>query len=132
MEAKPTEGQHRKKTVLLAEDNGINQLTTKIMLKNMGFEVVCAENGKEAAEFFEKESIDLILMDIQMPIMNGMEAAQAIRKTEKGAAVPIVALTAYALKGDRERILASGMNDYIAKPCTGQDIFEVIKKYLNI
>ncbi len=120
------------KTILLVEDNGINQLTTKIMLKNMGFDVLCAENGKEALKVFDHEHVDLIIMDVQMPLMNGLETTLIIRQTPKGKNIPIVAMTAYAMKGDKERILDSGMDDYIAKPCVGKDIFEVIKKYLHL
>ena len=71
-------------------------------------------------------------MDVQMPLMNGLETTLIIRQTPKGKNIPIVAMTAYAMKGDKERILDSGMDDYIAKPCVGKDIFEVIKKYLHL
>ena len=107
--------------ILLAEDNKMNQKVAVNMLKKLGHQVTIAENGKEAVDLFQKADFHLILMDGQMPEMDGMEATRAIRALETadpgaGSHIPIVALTANAMKGDRERFLASGMDDYITKP----------------
>lgn len=113
--------------ILLVEDNKINQKTTKIMLEKADYMVEVASDGQEAVEKFEEEQFDLVLMDIQMPVMNGFEASEEIRRKNKE--VPIIALTAYALKGDRDKCIESGMNDYLAKPYKMQDLYEIIKKY---
>jgi len=109
----------RKLRILLAEDNLVNQKVAESMLKKMGHEVVIANNGLEATQSFSEEAFDLILMDGQMPVMDGLEAARTIRDLEKKSAkgsIPIIAVTANAMKGDRERFLASGMDEYITKP----------------
>jgi CheY-like chemotaxis protein/nitrogen-specific signal transduction histidine kinase len=106
--------------ILLAEDNKMNQKVAINMLTKLNHTVTIAENGKEAFEAFCKNKFDLILMDGQMPVMDGLEATEAIRKFEKeqgnSSHIPIIAITANAMKGDRERFLASGMDDYITKP----------------
>ncbi|MFH2067581.1 MAG: response regulator [Pseudomonadota bacterium] len=121
--------------ILLVEDNKINQKVAKIMLKKLGHTVEIADNGKEAVEIFMNQSFDLILMDIQMPVMNGIEATvkireQEARKNRTGARTPIIALTANALKGDRKRFLAAGMDDYISKPIKKMIFSNVISKYI--
>lgn len=113
--------------ILLVEDNKINQKTTKIMLEKGAYIVEVASDGQEAVEKFEKEEFDIILMDIQMPVMNGFEASEEIRRKNKE--IPIIALTAYALKGDRDKCIESGMNDYLAKPYKMQDLYDILKKY---
>jgi signal transduction histidine kinase/DNA-binding response OmpR family regulator len=120
--------------VLIAEDNPINQKLIKITLEQLGIETVLASNGLEA---FNKYSInpdnyDLILMDIQMPVMDGIEATHEILDFEKDEEIshtPIVALTANALKGDRERFLAAGMDEYLTKPINKEALMNVIKKF---
>ncbi|RMI00305.1 MAG: response regulator, partial [Calditrichaeota bacterium] len=104
--------------ILLAEDNRINQRVAQRMLEKMGHEVIIAANGKEAVELLEKESVDVVLMDVQMPEMDGFTATEIIRQREKetGKHVPIIALTAHAMKGDRERCLEAGMDGYLTKP----------------
>src|SRR6267378_1502128 len=94
--------------------------------------VVVAGNGREALEAPEKESFDLVLMDVQMPVMDGFEVTAAIRKREggKGIRVPVVALTAHAMKGDREKCLAGGMDGYLTKPIRPQQLDELLEKYL--
>lgn len=106
------------KTILIAEDDDINQKFLSVYLQKMGFNCVIAENGKRAVEIFEKEKISLILMDIQMPILDGVSATEKIRELEKikGIHTPIVALTAYALKDDKEKFLQAGIDDYLSKP----------------
>jgi len=119
----------RKKRILLAEDNKINQKTTKIMLEKQGFEVEVANNGQEAAEkYLTEKNYDIILMDIQMPVMTGYEATAEIRK--KDGRVPIIALTAYAMNGDKEKCLENGMNDYLSKPYKMSELSEIMKKYI--
>ncbi|GMU52363.1 MAG: hypothetical protein AMXMBFR33_15090 [Candidatus Xenobia bacterium] len=104
--------------VLLAEDNKVNQTLAIITLEQMGHSVKVASNGREAIELYGNEPFDLILMDLQMPDMDGFQAVAAIRESEQGGSqrIPIIALTAHALKGDRERCLASGMTGYVSKP----------------
>jgi len=107
--------------IILAEDNKMNQKVAANMLKKMGHGVFIAQNGKEAVALFQKGKFNIILMDGQMPVMDGLEATRAIRGLEAAAPtpkthIPIIALTANAMKGDKERFLASGMDDYITKP----------------
>ncbi len=106
--------------ILLAEDNKMNQKVAITMLKKLGHTITIAQNGKEAFELYQKKKFHLILMDGQMPVMDGLEATQAIRKFEEkqggSTHIPIIALTANAMKGDRERFINSGMDDYITKP----------------
>lgn len=123
--------------ILLAEDNEINQLMIQklfdqfIKNKGWGFDIAC--NGKEAVEQFEKRDYDLILMDVQMPMMNGIVATQMIRKKERksGKHIPIVALTAFSMEMEQKRFIAAGMDDYIAKPINVKHFFETLGKYLN-
>jgi signal transduction histidine kinase/CheY-like chemotaxis protein len=115
--------------ILLAEDNPVNQKLTKIMLGKAGYQVEVAGNGIEAVETYtaDPDAFDLIFMDIQMPEMDGKEATRIIR--QKGfAQVPIVAMTAHAMKGDREMCLEAGMNDYITKPIKREAVFTIINK----
>ncbi|MGD1211954.1 MAG: response regulator [Candidatus Acidiferrales bacterium] len=111
--------------VLLVEDNAVNRKLARALLEKHGYTVVSAENGQEALEALERESVDLVLMDVQMPVMNGFEAIRAIRAKERGtgAHLPIIALTAHAMKGDRERCLAVGADDYVAKPIRTSELF---------
>lgn len=119
--------------ILLAEDNPVNRMVAANILENLGLEVVVAENGEEALQKLENESIDLVLMDCQMPKMDGFEATRAIRGHESanGRRVPIVALTANALEGDREKCLESGMDEYMSKPFTSEEIQEVLSLFLD-
>jgi two-component system sensor histidine kinase/response regulator len=108
----------RSLSVLLAEDNAVNQKLASRLLEKMGHRVTLAPNGLEAVRAHAADRFDLILMDVQMPEMNGFEATGRIREREKmtGEHVPIVALTAHAMQGDRERCLEAGMDDYLTKP----------------
>jgi signal transduction histidine kinase/ActR/RegA family two-component response regulator len=119
-------------TVLLAEDNPINQMLAKRLLERWGHEVVVAETGRQAVAAHAQQKFDIILMDVQMPEMNGFEATAAIRTAEGPAATgtPIVAMTAHAMKGDRERCLAEGMDDYVSKPIDPAVLFDVIERVL--
>jgi len=110
--------------ILLAEDNPINEKMTVRMLEKSGHRVTAVHNGREALERLEQESFDLVLMDVQMPEMDGLEAARAIRERERrtGGHVPIVAMTAHAMQGDRERCLEAGMDGYVSKPVRWEDL----------
>lgn len=118
--------------ILLAEDNPINQKLARFMFSRGGVQLDVAENGKEAVEKYlaDTERYQLVFMDIQMPVMDGREAARIIR--EKGfTGVPIIAMTAESMKGDREKCLAAGMNDYISKPISREEVFDMIKKWVR-
>ena len=117
--------------ILLAEDNPVNQKLGKIILTKAGYQVEVANNGKEAVEKYtaSPKDFDLILMDVQMPEMDGLEATKAIRQGGFDT-VPIVAVTAHAMKGDREMCLEAGMDDYITKPIKREGVFEVLEKWV--
>ena len=114
--------------VLLAEDNPLNQRLAQRLLEKRGYGVVVVNNGKEALEALGKNAFDLVLMDIQMPEMDGLEATKTIRIKEKGGGghIPVIALTAHAMVGDRERLLEAGMDGYISKPIDPESLFELI------
>jgi PAS domain S-box-containing protein len=118
--------------ILLAEDNVVNQKLATRLLEKRGHAVVVASNGIEALAALEKERFDLVLMDVQMPEMGGFEATAAIREKERtsGTHIPIIAMTAHAMKGDRERCLAAGMDGYVAKPLQTQELFAAITSVL--
>jgi PAS domain S-box-containing protein len=115
--------------ILLAEDNVVNQRLAARILEKAGHSVLIVSNGKEAIAALQRETIDLVLMDVQMPEMDGFEAARAIRNDEAGKAkhIPIIAMTAHAMTGDRDRCLAAGMDGYIAKPIHAQDLLGLVK-----
>ena len=114
--------------VLVAEDNPINQRVAQSILLKRGHSVVVASNGLEALEAVQREMFDLILMDIQMPEMDGLEATRMIRSLgDRRASIPIVALTAHAMKGDDEKCLAAGMNHYLSKPFHKQQLLEMVE-----
>jgi CheY-like chemotaxis protein len=119
--------------VLVAEDVELNQYLVRHIMESWGFTVDVVNNGREAVDMIQKNNYDLVLMDIQMPEMDGMEATRAIRQLSDAAkaAVPIVALTANALKGDSEKYLEAGMNDFLPKPFNEQKLFIVISKNLK-
>ncbi len=118
--------------ILLAEDNMVNQKVAEGVLKKRGHSVVSVVNGKQALEALAKESFDLVLMDVQMPVMDGLEATRKIRSGESvtiDAMVPIIAVTAHVMRGDRERCLASGMNGYIPKPFNARELIHSIEQF---
>lgn len=118
--------------ILVAEDNAVNQIVAVKMLESMGHTADVAANGREALNAVQKLPYDLILMDMQMPEMDGLQATQAIRALPGEVAnIPIVALTANAVQGDQERCLDAGMNDYISKPVEKQALFKVLEGYLT-
>jgi CheY-like chemotaxis protein len=124
-------GPSPKMRILLAEDNRVNQQLAVRLLEKRGHTVVVAANGREAMMTLEKQRFDLVLMDVEMPEMDGLEATAAIREKEKGTGthVPIVAMTARAMTGDRERCLAAGMDDYISKPISKEDLYEKVEQF---
>lgn len=116
------------KVILIAEDDFVSYKLIQNYL--MDYKILYADNGKMAVELFKQNpDIDLIFMDIKMPVMDGFEATQQIRKFNKE--IPIIAQTAFALKGDKEKALAEGCNDYITKPIVKQKLLELIEKYLR-
>jgi PAS domain S-box-containing protein len=118
--------------LLLAEDNAVNQLVACTTLERMGYAVTVVANGVLAVEAALSGNFDLVLMDCQMPVMDGYEAAEAIRKQEvDGQRIPIVALTAHALNGEREKCLKAGMDEYIAKPFNRQTLQHLLSAYLS-
>jgi two-component system sensor histidine kinase/response regulator len=116
--------------VLLVEDNEINRKLALTLLKREGYTVAMAHNGLQALECLARESFDVVLMDVQMPEMDGIEATHHIRANPMWKELPIIALTAHALKGDREHLLASGMDDYVSKPIKASDVFAAIERQI--
>jgi PAS domain S-box-containing protein len=116
--------------ILLAEDNAVNQLLAAGILEKQGHTVTIAGNGKDALAALQRETQDLVLMDLQMPEMDGLEAAAAIRQDEIGTNrhIPIIAMTAHAMSSDRDRCLAAGMDGYISKPIRGRDLLNLIEQ----
>jgi two-component system sensor histidine kinase/response regulator len=121
--------QARQLRVLLAEDNLVNQKLAVRLLERRGHQVTVANNGREALDLLKQQAFDVVLMDVQMPEMDGYAATMQIRQEEQrtGAHIPILAMTAYAMKGDRERCLAVGMDGYISKPVRAKELFESIE-----
>ncbi|MCX5874657.1 MAG: response regulator [Deltaproteobacteria bacterium] len=120
----------RSLNALLAEDNAINQKLATRILEKMGHTVTIAENGQEVLKTLESKRFDIILMDVQMPEMDGFEATRSIREKERitGGHIPIVAMTAHAMSGDREKCLAAGMDGYVSKPINTQELVENIER----
>ncbi len=116
--------------ILLAEDNAVNQMVAVAILSKRGHVVRIAANGQEALAAYQRDRFDLVLMDVQMPVMGGFEATAAIRALERATRtrVPIVALTAHAMKGDRETCLAAGMDGYLTKPFKGLDLIQEVER----
>jgi signal transduction histidine kinase/CheY-like chemotaxis protein len=119
--------------ILLVEDNPVNEVLATRVLERRGHEVTVARNGTAALRALEKQTPDLVLMDVQMPEMNGFEATAAIREGElkTGNHLPIIAMTAHAMSGDKERCLAAGMDGYVSKPIRADDLFSVVEQVLS-
>ncbi len=126
-------GLRRSLRLLLAEDSLVNQRLAVGLLEKHGHQVDVVVNGREAVAAALSKKYDLVLMDVQMPELDGLEATQAIRSHEKnvGGHLPIVAMTAHAMKGDRERCLAAGMDGYVAKPVRAKELFETIEEVVT-
>jgi CheY-like chemotaxis protein len=118
--------------ILVVEDNPVNQVLARRLLTKRGHDVTTAGNGREALLALEREEFDLVLMDVQMPEMDGFEATSEIRSREQttGRHLPIIAMTAHAMKGDEEQCLRAGMDGYITKPIRPQELFRVIEQFL--
>ena len=124
----------RKLSILLVEDNAINRKITVRMVERRGHTVEIAENGVEALKVLKKRKFDLVLLDIQMPVMDGYETAMKIRSSKTGhfdPGIKIIAMTAHTMKGDREKCIAAGMDDYIPKPFKSTDLFAAIEKHFS-
>jgi two-component system sensor histidine kinase/response regulator len=120
-----------KLSILLAEDNVVNQRVAVRVLEKQGYQVAVASNGLEALKAMQHHSFDLVLMDVQMPELGGFETTERIRRYERlnGTHIPIIAMTAHAMTGDRERCLAAGMDDYISKPIRAATLIDLVEKY---
>lgn len=124
--------------ILLAEDDLSNQIPVRKLLENAGHEVILAENGQEVLASFQSRDVDCILMDIQMPVLNGVETTRKIRKLEdendsgiqknRHSRILIIALTAHAMAGDREKFLSAGMDDYLTKPLQIEELQQALKR----
>jgi CheY-like chemotaxis protein len=119
--------------VLLAEDSLVNQKLAIGLMEKHGHTVVVANNGKEAVAALASAQFDVVLMDVEMPDMDGLEATAVIRVKERqtGGHLPIIAMTAHAMKGDRERCIEAGMDDYLSKPIRAQQLFETLESVLR-
>jgi len=120
--------------VLVAEDNPVNQKLAVKLLQKMGHAVTPASTGREAVSLSQTEKFDLILMDVQMPEMDGLEATACIRQCEKSTDchIPIIAMTAHAMKGDRERCLCAGMDGYLSKPINQSELADTIDGFAQL
>jgi CheY-like chemotaxis protein len=128
----PEQGRDPVDRILIAEDNAINQKVIERMVQKLGYPVDLVANGREAIDALGGFSYSLVFMDCQMPEMDGFEACREIRKLDRGARIPIIAITANAMKGDRERCLAAGMDDYVSKPFKQEDLRVVIERWLGV
>lgn len=117
--------------LLVVDDNEMNLLVASSMLKHYGASIKTASNGQEAIEMIKKDKFDLILMDVQMPVLDGLEATRQIRENISKK-LPVIALTAYAVKGDEQKFLSAGMNDYLSKPFEESKLVNVVTKWLSI
>lgn len=117
--------------ILIAEDDRINRNLIINILKIKDYDVIVAKNGKEAVDLCQSQRPDLIIMDIQMPVMGGLEATRIIKSNQEIADIPVLALTALAMKGDEEKIRYAGCDDYITKPVDIETILNKVEKYLR-
>ncbi len=118
--------------VLVAEDNLVNQKVVLHALKKYNCVATLAQNGQEAVSAFQVGEFDLVLLDCHMPLMSGFDAARIIRTLKGGADIPIIALTALAMDGDRQLCIDAGMNDYLAKPFNPKDLYSIIRRWLAL
>jgi CheY-like chemotaxis protein len=117
------------KRILVVEDNKTNMYLIRFILKDSGYEVIEAESGEEGVELAIKEKPDLIIMDEKLPGINGLEAVKRIRASKADGKIPIIALTSYAMAGDKEKALKAGCTGYISKPINPETFTDEIKKY---
>ncbi len=117
--------------ILIVEDNLVNQKVVTAVLRKRGYTIELANDGMEALSKLEKQgTFDLVLMDVQMPVLDGLEATRRIRQQKRWHDLPIVAMTAHAMNGDRERCLDAGMNGYISKPVHPSHLLNMVDEYL--
>jgi CheY-like chemotaxis protein len=117
--------------VLVVDDSDVNQLVAAGLLAHLGYTAEVAEDGREAVELFDRRAYDAILMDVQMPVMDGYDATREIRLLEKGLRrTPIIAMTATVTDGERERCLAAGMDDYLAKPIQKDVVSAMLERWV--
>lgn len=121
-----------RKKILVVDDDKKNRYLVSFLLEKEGFEVVIATNGLEGIEAAKKQQVDLIIMDIKMPKMDGYEATRRIRRLKKYKSIPIIALTSYAMREDKERVMKAGCTGYMSKPITPEIFTEEIKKFLEV
>ncbi len=120
--------------LLVVEDNLVNQQVARGRLERMGFDVHVAENGAAALEMLNREHYDLIFMDCQMPVLDGYQATRRIREMEqrgRSRRIPIVAMTAHAMSGDRDQCIRAGMDDYVSKPFNTEELQSILERWLN-
>ena len=117
--------------ILIVEDNEKNLKLFKVIIESLGYDTLLAVNGKEGLRVAKEHIPDLILMDIQMPKMDGISAMKVLRSDEKTKDIPVIALTSYAMKGNRERIIEAGFIDYISKPISKDNFIEAVEKALR-
>jgi CheY-like chemotaxis protein len=128
-ESLSAEASHSSMRILLAEDNVSNQRVTLEMLKKLGYRADAVANGTEAIQALERQPYDLILMDVKMPVLGGIETTRVIRERWPENGPKIIAVIAYALHGDKEKCLAAGIDGYIPKPVQKEDLAEVLEKF---
>jgi len=116
--------------ILIVEDNPTNQKVVACLLGKRGYQTSVVSHGGEALKALEESPFDLVLMDVQMPVLDGLATTRLIRKDPRWCTLPIVGLTAHAMTGDREQCLEAGMNDYLAKPVRTPALLEAVKKYV--
>ena len=116
--------------ILIAEDEPRNMKLIRDLLQFYGYATIEAVNGSQAIEFAKLQKPQLILMDIQMPVLNGIEATQLLKQDEQLKNIPVVALTAFAMKGDREKIIAAGADEYLSKPIDLQKLVQIVARYI--
>jgi two-component system cell cycle response regulator DivK len=118
-------------TILIVEDDSRNLKLIRDLLQVKGYRTLEATDGKQGIESAKTNKPDLIVMDIQMPVMDGLEATKILKASEETKGIPVIALTSYAMKGDEERILGAGCDDYITKPIDTKDFLKRVAKYLR-
>jgi CheY-like chemotaxis protein len=123
----------RRSRILLVEDNAVNQRIGVALLERAGYQTEVANNGREGLAALAHMPFDLVLMDCQMPVMDGYAATRALREMESrtGGHIPVIAMTAHVMEGDRERCLEAGMDDYVAKPVVSAELYEKIRYWLG-
>jgi CheY-like chemotaxis protein len=116
--------------ILVVEDNLVNQKVVTAVLRKRGFNIELANDGREALRMLEDNEFDVVLMDVQMPVLDGLETTRLIRQNPRWSNLPIIAMTAHAMNGDRARCLEAGMSGYIAKPMHPADLVDLLHQFL--